>query len=62
MVDILVKILQMKLKKSSTKKSTKKINQKVEIAKRNELHKFVVLTKRWIVERSFSWLEKCRRL
>lgn len=34
----------------------------VEIAKRNELHKFVVLPKRWIVERSFSWLEKCRRL
>jgi transposase len=38
------------------------IDSKVEIAKRNELHKFVVLPKRWIVERSFSWLEKCRRL
>ncbi len=35
---------------------------KVEVAKRNELHKFVVLPKRWVVERSFSWLEKCRRL
>ncbi len=34
----------------------------VEIAKRNELHKFVVIPKRWIVERSFAWLEKCRRL
>jgi transposase len=34
----------------------------VEIAKRNELHKFVVLPKRWVVERSFSWLEKCGRL
>ena len=34
----------------------------VEVAKRNELPKFVVLPKRWIVERSFSWLEKCRRL
>ncbi len=34
----------------------------VEIAKRSELHKFVVLPKRWIVERSFGWLEKCRRL
>jgi transposase len=34
----------------------------VEIAKRNELHKFVVIPKRWVVERSFSWLEKCRRL
>ena len=34
----------------------------VEIVKRNELHKFVVLPKRWVVERSFAWLEKCRRL
>ena len=35
---------------------------KVEVVKRNELHKFVVLPKRWVVERSFAWLEKCRRL
>ena len=34
----------------------------VEIAKRNELHIFVVMPKRWVVERSFAWLEKCRRL
>jgi transposase len=34
----------------------------VEVVKRNELHTFVVLPKRWVVERSFSWLEKCRRL
>ena len=34
----------------------------VEVIKRNELHKFVVLPKRWVVERSFAWLEKCRRL
>jgi len=34
----------------------------VEIAKRNELHKFAVLPKRWIVERTFGWLENCRRL
>jgi len=34
----------------------------VEVVKRNELHKFAVIPKRWIVERSFSWLEKCRRL
>lgn len=34
----------------------------VEIAKRSELHKFAVLPKRWVVERSFGWLEKCRRL
>lgn len=34
----------------------------VEIAKRSELHKFAVIPKRWVVERSFSWLEKYRRL
>lgn len=34
----------------------------VEIVKRSELHKFVVLPKRWIVERTFAWLDKCRRL
>jgi transposase len=43
-----------------------KINQilgaTIEVAKRNELHKFTVIPKRWVVERSFSWLEKCRRL
>ncbi len=33
----------------------------VEIAKRSELHNFKVLPKRWVVERSFAWLEKCRR-
>ena len=35
---------------------------KVEIAKRSELHKFVVIPKRWIIERSFGWLDKCRLL
>ena len=34
----------------------------VEVVKRNELHIFVVLAQRWVVERSFAWLEKCRRL
>jgi transposase len=33
-----------------------------QIAKRSELHKFAVIPKRWIVERSFGWLDKCRRL
>lgn len=33
----------------------------VEVAKRNELHSFAVMPKRWIVERSFAWLEKGRR-
>jgi len=40
----------------------KLIGATVEIAKRNELHKFNVIPKRWIVERSFAWLEKNRRL
>ena len=34
----------------------------VQIAKRNELHKFAVIPKPWVVERSFAWLEKNRRL
>lgn len=34
----------------------------VEVVKRSELHTFVLLPKRWVVERSFAWLEKCRRL
>ena len=34
----------------------------VEIVKRNELHTFKVLPKRWIVERSFAWLDHNRRL
>ncbi len=33
-----------------------------EIAKRSELHAFAVIPKRWVVERSFALLEKCRRL
>lgn len=34
----------------------------VEVVKRSELHTFAVIPKRWVVERSFGWLEKCRRL
>ncbi len=34
----------------------------VEIVKRPELHRFVVLPKRWIVERTFAWFGKYRRL
>lgn len=34
----------------------------VQIARRSELHKFAVIPKRWVVERSFVWLEKNRRL
>lgn len=35
---------------------------KVHIAKRSELHTFAVIPQRWVVERSFAWIEKCRRL
>lgn len=38
------------------------INLNVEVVKRIELHTFKVIPKRWIVERTFGWLEKCRRL
>lgn len=35
----------------------------IEIVKRSDLAKgFVVLPKRWIVERTFAWLNRCRRL
>ena len=34
----------------------------VQIAKRSELHTFAVIPKRWVVERSFAWLDKNRRL
>jgi transposase len=35
----------------------------LEIVKRSDAAKgFVVLPKRWIVERTFSWLGRCRRL
>ena len=34
----------------------------VQIARRSELRTFQVMPKRWIVERSFAWLEKNRRL
>ena len=38
------------------------VGAEVEIVKRSELHKFVVIPKRWIVERSFVWLDKYRLL
>jgi len=40
----------------------KAIGATVEVVKRSELHTFKVIPKRWVVERSFAWLEKCRRL
>ena len=34
----------------------------VEIVRRCDAGKFVVLPKRWIVERTIAWLNRCRRL
>ena len=34
----------------------------IEVVKRNETHRFVVLPKRWIVERTLAWISRCRRL
>lgn len=33
-----------------------------EVSKSDELHTFKVIPRRWVVERSFAWLEKNRRL
>ena len=38
------------------------IGANVQIAKRSQLHTFAVMPQRWVVERSFAWIEKCRRL
>jgi transposase len=35
---------------------------KLEIVKRTEEHRFVVLPKRWVVERSLAWISRNRRL
>jgi len=35
---------------------------RVEVVKKSDLHSFKVIPKRWIVERTFAWLEKSRRL
>jgi transposase len=45
----------------SLRKSLARVN--LEIVKRSDQAKgFVVLPKRWIVERTFAWLGRCRRL
>jgi putative transposase len=42
-------------------KIRQRFNIVVEIIKRDELHRFKVLPKRWIVERTFAWLDTNRR-
>jgi len=34
----------------------------VEVVKRSDLHRFVVLPKHWVVERTFGWMGRNRRL
>jgi len=35
---------------------------RLEVVKRSDLHRFVALPKRWIVERTFAWISRNRRL
>jgi transposase len=35
---------------------------KLVIVKRNDAHRFVILPKRWIVERTLAWISRNRRL
>lgn len=35
---------------------------RLQIVKRNDVPRFEVLPKRWIVERTFAWISRCRRL
>ena len=35
---------------------------RLEIVKRSDLHRFVALPKRWIVERTLAWISRNRRL
>jgi transposase len=47
--------------RAAVKKVMARVN--VEIVKRSDARKgFVVLPKRWVVERTFAWIGRCRRL
>ena len=47
--------------RAAMKKTLSKVD--VQIVKRPDRDKgFIVLPKRWIVERTFAWLNRCRRL
>jgi len=35
---------------------------RIKIVKRTDFHRFIVLPKRWIVERTFAWISRNRRL
>jgi transposase len=34
----------------------------IEIVRRSDAHRFVVLPRRWVVERTIAWFNRCRRL
>lgn len=34
----------------------------IQIVKRSDAHRFVVLPRRWVIERTIAWLNRCRRL
>ena len=34
----------------------------LQIVRRCDRHRFIVLAKRWIVERTLAWISRCRRL
>jgi len=34
----------------------------IEIVKRSDAHRFIVLPLRWVIERTIAWLNRCRRL
>ena len=42
------------------KEVCRKVN--VEIVKRTDVGKFIVMPRRWVVERTIGWLNRCRRL
>ena len=46
--------------KNGLREACRQVN--VEIVKRSDAGKFVVLPKRWIVERTIGWLNRCHRL
>ena len=46
---------------SLIKKVKNNFNIIIEIIKRDELHTFKVLPKRWVVERTFAWIDTNRR-
>jgi transposase len=48
--------------KQWTEEFKKEFDLEVEITQRTDIKNGVVTKIRWIVERSFAWLDKCRRL